>query len=192
MEPDESPSGSFWRHGGFGLAEPSYACPSWSDLLKHFRVKRLACERGVPNKTEIVPTGLFYKNGTSSRDQRVAGFRRPMASSIFRHKLFRVKAPMAAPQPLAVNLAPGELRPAGIRLGPVHRVFNDALPVFRRDRLPERMRVVMPDHFRHSRRTRRKIDEHGVVKRRRFAASRPRKFGGAMFDFFPVVDGAFR
>lgn len=68
----------------------------------------------------------------------------------------------AAHQPLAVNLAPGGLGPAGLRHGEVEPALLGLLPVFRRDRVGQGIGKVVEDALGVARGAGGEVQQHGV------------------------------
>ena len=62
-------------------------------------------------------------------------------------------------------------------------VINDAVPIFCRDNVPERIQKIVQDHFRIAGRAGRKIQQHRVFITCRSLANRPRKLRRAFFIF---------
>ena len=124
-------------------------------MMQYFNPEKSYCVRSsfirylnIVGGAQKVVTPIFRKH--------IAAFL--SARTCRNHKQYRRTA-----YPLAVNLAPGGFCPARIGHCKMQPVRPDILPVLRGQYMPERIRKIMPHHFRHGRGARGEIQQEYVA-----------------------------
>ena len=98
-----------------------------------------------------------------------------------------VRKDRRARKPLTVEFSPHRFRPARFGYRQMQTVVHDILPILRRNNVSERIYEIVLNHFRITRRTRRKIQQHDIFVARRFVARRPVKARIVFFNLFMKV-----
>ena len=70
-------------------------------------------------------------------------------------------------------------------------VVNDAVPIFRRDDVPDRIEEIVQNHFRIARSSRSEIKQHRIFVLSRGFSDGPREFRRAFFHFVMEIDPTF-
>ncbi len=157
------------QHTGFRLAESvGNGKPSrFLKAVENLRVERLARRTGVVQCGKVVLCQVFLNQktvdgGGSAKCRQLQPlhcFQRLLRVEL----LCVVRHDDRAANPLSVNFAPAKFCPAGIRHHQVQAAVLDTVPVVGRDNVPQRVFVVVQNHFGHTGGAGREVDQHRVA-----------------------------